>query len=317
MAAPLTRALLTPIGGLYAWAGARRIAKTPPERVGKPVICIGNITLGGAGKTPVTRTIRAMLTGLGAKPVTVSRGHGGRERGPLLVDPSRHSASDVGDEPLLHAADGPAFTARDRAAGARAAIGAGADVILLDDGFQNPGLHKDLSIVVFDADYGLGNGYVCPAGPLREPLEAGLARADAALVMRSAPSPGPRPDFLKGFGGLVVDAWLEPAGPAPEGRVLAFAGIARPEKFFSTLERMGADVVDGASYPDHHPFTEKELNWLANLAAEREARLITTEKDAARLSPAWRERVLALPVRARLFEADALTRLLAKTIGRE
>jgi tetraacyldisaccharide 4'-kinase len=316
LAAPVIRALLNPVGGLYAWAGARRIASTTPERVGKPVICIGNITLGGAGKTPLTRTIRAMLKQLGATPATVSRGHGGRERGPLLVDVARHSAADVGDEPLLHAMDGPALIARDRAAGAKAAIAAGANVIVLDDGCQNPGLHKDVSIVVFDGGYGLGNGRICPAGPLREPLAAGLARADAVIVIWGGPDGGARPDYLRDFNGPVLDGWLEPAAPGPDGPVLAFAGIARPEKFFATLEQIGAQMVDGAAYPDHHPFTDKELTWLAQMAKDNNARLITTEKDAARLSPTWRAQVLTLPVRARLAAPERLQALLTPLLKR-
>lgn len=313
-AAALTRTLLSPLATLYAFAGARRIAQATPSRVDAPVICIGNITLGGAGKTPVTRTVRERLIALGAAPATVSRGHGGRERGPLRVDLTQHTAADVGDEPLLHAADGPAFIARDRVAGARMAIAGGADTVLLDDGFQNPGLHKSLSILVFDADYGLGNGHICPAGPLREPLAAGLARADAAIVMRASPNPGPPPGFLSGFSKPVLDAWLEPTGAPPSGRLLAFAGIARPEKFFATLERLGADITDGAAYPDHHPFTDGELTWLERLAADREARLITTEKDAARLSPTWRAKVLTLPVRAKVFDASALDDLLSTAL---
>jgi tetraacyldisaccharide 4'-kinase len=315
-AARLTRALLTPIAHAYAAAGARRIATSAPQKVERPVICVGNVTLGGAGKTPVVRALRAMLAEGGVKAVTLSRGHGGRLKGPVQVDPATHSAADVGDEPLVHASDGPAVIARDRVAGARAAIGLGADAVLMDDGFQNPALHKDLSLLVFDADYGLGNGCIFPAGPLREPLDAGLARAQAIVVMRAAPAPGPRPDYLHGFAGPVLDAWLEPAGLKPEGRLLAFAGIARPEKFFATLERMGAEIVDGAAYPDHHPFNQGELTWLAKLAAAREARLITTEKDAARLPAPWRAQVLTLPVRARLFAPEPLADLLAGAVRR-
>lgn len=317
LAAPVTRALLTPIALAYTAIGRRRIATTQPQSVAAPVICIGNVTLGGAGKTPVTRTVRQRLAALGVQATTLSRGHGGREVGPLRVDLAQHSAADVGDEPLLHAADGPAFIARDRVAGARAALAAGAQAILMDDGFQNPGLKKDLSILVFDADYGIGNGRVFPAGPLREPLADGLARADAIIVMRSAPNAGARPEYLEGFGGPILDAWLEAAAPVPEGRLIAFAGIARPEKFFDTLVRVGADLVDGASYPDHHMFKDGELTWLSQLAADREARLITTEKDAARLSPDWRARVLTFPVRAHLFDPAGLDAVLARALKLE
>jgi tetraacyldisaccharide 4'-kinase len=292
------------------------VAKTTPERVERPVICIGNVTLGGAGKTPLTRTLRERLTARGLKVATLSRGHGGALKGPTLVDPARHSAADVGDEPLLHAADGLAVIARDRVAGARTAIAADADIVVMDDGFQNPMLHKDVSILVFDEGFGVGNGRLVPAGPLREALSDGLSRADAVVVMRTAPAPGARPDYLDGFKKPILDAWLEPTIAAPPGRLLAFAGIARPDKFFHTLEQIGATLVDGASYPDHHVFSEGELNWLAKLADDREARLITTEKDAVRLPAAWRAKILTLPVRARLADPAALDGLLQRVFAR-
>lgn len=316
LAAPMTRALLTPPSWLYQAVSRRRLANAKPVRVDRPVICIGNVTLGGAGKTPLTRTLRQRLTAAGHTVATLSRGHGGALKGPAQVDLSRHSAADVGDEPLLHAADGLAVIARDRVEGARTAIAAGADVIIMDDGFQNPSLHKDISILVFDEGFGIGNGRIVPAGPLREALGDALARADAIVMMRTAPAPGAPPEYLSDLRKPILDAWLEPTMSAPPGRLLAFAGIARPDKFFQTLEQMGANLVDGAAYPDHHAFTESELAWLSKLAQEREARLITTEKDAVRLPPGWRADILTLPVRARLADASALDAVLQPHLPR-
>lgn len=304
-AAVVLRGLLTPVSWAYAWVAAQRIATTRPRHAPVPVVCVGNLTVGGAGKTPITRALR---TKLGANAHTLSRGYGGRVEGPLRVTPDM-DAREVGDEPLLHAADGPAWVSRDRFAGAMAAAQAGAHVIIMDDGFQNPALAKDLSIVAVDAGFGVGNGQVFPAGPLRERLRAGLARADAIVMIGE--SEEPRPHWLERFQRPILRARLEPVGEAPKGKLVAFAGLARPEKFFDTLEAMDADIEDGVSFGDHHVYTEDDLNLLTQMADEREARLITTEKDAVRLSPAWRERVLVLPVTAQFSDDAALDAVLA------
>lgn len=308
-AAVVLKALLTPVSWAYAAVAAQRQRTTISRHAPVPVVCIGNFTVGGAGKTPISRAIRAKL---GPHTHTLSRGYGGRAIGPLRVTPDME-AGEVGDEPLLHARDGAAWVSRDRFAGALAAAQAGAHVIVMDDGFQNPALAKDLSIVAIDPAYGVGNGQVFPAGPLREPLSAGLARADAIVMLHntwSADTPE-QPEWLNSFRKPVLHAALSPVGDAPTGTLVAFAGLARPEKFFDTLEAVGADVADMVPYPDHHPYTEDDLNWLAQMAEERSARLITTEKDAARLSPAWRERVAVLPVAARFADEAALDALLA------
>ncbi|MBK8545278.1 MAG: tetraacyldisaccharide 4'-kinase [Caulobacteraceae bacterium] len=308
-AAVVLKALLTPVSWAYAAVAAQRQRTTISRHAPVPVVCIGNFTVGGAGKTPISRAIRAKL---GPHTHTLSRGYGGRAIGPLRVTPDME-AGEVGDEPLLHARDGAAWVSRDRFAGALAAAQAGAHVIVMDDGFQNPALAKDLSIVAVDPAYGVGNGQVFPAGPLREPLSAGLARADAIVMLHntwSADTPE-QPEWLNSFRRPVLHAALSPAGDAPTGTLVAFAGLARPEKFFDTLEAVGAEVADVVPYPDHHPYTEDDLTWLAQMAEERSARLITTEKDAARLSPAWRERVAVLPVAARFADEAALDALLA------
>ncbi|MBP6689908.1 MAG: tetraacyldisaccharide 4'-kinase [Hyphomonadaceae bacterium] len=308
-AAVVLKALLTPVSWAYAAVAAQRQRTTISRHAPVPVVCIGNFTVGGAGKTPISRAIRAKL---GPHTHTLSRGYGGRAIGPLRVTPDME-AGEVGDEPLLHARDGAAWVSRDRFAGALAAAQAGAHVIVMDDGFQNPALAKDLSIVAVDPAYGVGNGQVFPAGPLREPLSAGLARADAIVMLHntwSAETPE-QPEWLDSFRKPVLHAALSPVGDAPTGTLVAFAGLARPEKFFDTLEAVGAEVADVVPYPDHHPYTEDDLTWLAQMAEERSARLITTEKDAARLSPAWRERVAVLPVAARFADEAALDALLA------
>jgi tetraacyldisaccharide 4'-kinase len=301
------RALLTPLSWAYAFAAAHRIRTTISRHAPVPVVCIGNLTVGGAGKTPISRAIRAKL-GPGAH--MLSRGYGGRVEGPLRVTTDM-PASEVGDEPLLHARDGAAWIARDRLAGALAAAQAGAHAIIMDDGFQNPALAKDLSIVAVDPGYGVGNGQVFPAGPLRERLADGLARADAIVLLHPQGAEQIEQDWLDGFAKPILHARLEPSGIVPEGALVAFAGLARPEKFFDTLTGMGAKLADAVPFPDHHPFSDDDLKHLEALAKDHDARLITTEKDAARLSPEWRARVAILPVAARFADDAALETLLA------
>lgn len=310
-AAHALRTLLRPLSWGYAWMAAQRRRNTISRHAPVPVVCVGNFTVGGGGKTPVTRTIRAKL---GVHAHTLSRGYGGRLPGPLRVTPDM-AAAEVGDEPLLHAVDGPAWIARDRLAGALAAAQAGARAIVMDDGFQNPTLAKDLSLVVIDPTFGVGNGEVLPAGPLRERLGDGLERADAVVMLYSASPPdfqgGEIPDWLADFANPILRARLVPAGEVPCGKLLAFAGLARPEKFFDTLTALEAEVAESIPFADHHAYTEDDLRLLTQLAGERGATLITTEKDSARLSPDWRTRVSVLPVIAQFEDEAALDALLA------
>ncbi|GAN00186.1 tetraacyldisaccharide 4'-kinase [alpha proteobacterium U9-1i] len=306
------RALLTPVSWVYAWTAAQRIRNTTPRHAPAPVICVGNFTVGGAGKTPITRALRAKL---GANAHTLSRGYGGRLEGPLRVTPDM-DAREVGDEPLLHAADGPAWIARDRVAGALAAAQAGAHVIIMDDGFQNPALAKDLSVVAVDAGFGVGNGQVFPAGPLRERLSDGLARADAVVMLASGEDEAAPTDWLAGFNKPVLHARLEATSAAPEGPLVAFAGLARPEKFFDTLESIGADLEEALPFDDHHVFGAQDFALLDAMADERNARLITTEKDYVRLPTEWRAKVLTLPVQARFADEAILDALLAPIVSR-
>jgi tetraacyldisaccharide 4'-kinase len=306
--AGMLRALLTPVSWAYAAVAAHRYRSTITRRVPVPVVCVGNLTVGGAGKTPLARAIRAKL---GAAAHTLSRGYGGRVEGPLRVTPDM-DAREVGDEPLLHARDGAAWIARDRYAGALAAAQAGAQAIVMDDGFQNAALGKDLSIIAVDPQFGIGNGDVFPAGPLRERLHDGLARADAIVMLHNTAGEAPAvQDWLANCAKPVLHATLQPIGDIPHGKLVAFAGLARPEKFFDTLASLGGEVNEAVPFGDHHIYTEDDLQVLAQISEEHGAQLITTEKDAARLSPEWRARVAVLPVTAHFADEAALDALLA------
>ncbi|MFT6662704.1 MAG: tetraacyldisaccharide 4'-kinase [Maricaulis maris] len=309
----LARALLAPLGWIHAWAVARRIRKATPVRIGPKVVCVGNLTVGGTGKTPVTQTLMQRLAEMKLTAASLSRGYGGRETGPLRIDPATHDASTVGDEPLLLARTGQAWIARDRAAGGRAIEAAGGvDLVLMDDGHQNPDLAKDCSIVVVDGLTGWGPGTIVPAGPLREPVATGLARADAVIVMM--PDAATEPDWTGlGLADLsipVFHAWLEPLVPPPAGKLVAFAGIGRPEKFFDALRAAGGDIGEVAVYGDHHAFNAGDLRHLDALAAAHDAQLITTEKDWVRLPVDIQARVTAWPVRAVFANPGALDGLL-------
>lgn len=314
---PVTRALLTPPSWLWAAVTARRIARTIPHDPGVPVVCVGGLTVGGAGKTPVAQAVLEALRAKGLNAVALSRGYGGKLAGPVAVDPAAHTAAEVGDEPLMLASAAPAFVARDRVAGAHAAVADGAEVIVLDDGHQNPRLRKTLSLVVVDGEtrnreWPFGDGAVFPAGPMREPLKVGLARADAVVLMLPSDLTAADPALLALFGAKpVLTARLQPLAPPPSGPLLGFAGIAKPWKFERSLIAAGAQLADFAPFADHAPYTEEILRVLADRAAVFGASLITTEKDWVRLPPQWRARVVAWPVRARFEDEAALECVLA------
>ncbi len=311
-AAALLRALLHPLSLLYAWVTALKLSSAQPYNPGVPVVCVGALTLGGAGKTPVAIEIIRILKNSGLPVYGVSRGYGGSRAGPLLVDPDHHDAREVGDEPLLIAREARVVVGRDRAAAAQFARHSGARFLVMDDGHQNPSLQKTLSIVVIDAALGFGNGKVFPAGPLREPVAAGLARADAVVLMGArAAAADDVSGALERFHGPILEAELQPLGPPPDGPLVAFAGIGRPEKFFDALSAAGADLRDCAPFADHHPYTPGDLTLLARIAQSHRARLITTEKDALRLPAGWRAKVLVYPVQARFHDAAELVRVLS------
>jgi tetraacyldisaccharide 4'-kinase len=303
------RALL-PVAGLYALATALRRWRHRPYRPPVPVVVAGGLTLGGSGKTPLALALGERLAG--RQPHFVTRGYGGRSKGPLRVDPLRHTAAEVGDEPLLLARLAPTWVARNRAAGARAAVAAGAGLIILDDGFQNPFLAKDLSLLSIDSESALGNGHVFPAGPLREPLAMALKRASAVIGIGEDLSEierlvaGRRPIFR---------ARLVPGPQARDlagKRVFAFSGIGRPEKFFASLRAIGADLVTTRVFGDHHPYTAAEAAGLLGEAAQLNAVAVTTAKDQVRLPPAVQGHVTVLDVRLAFDPSPQLEALLAR-----
>lgn len=318
--APAIRALLRPVSWVWAFVTAHKIARARPFDPGVPVICVGNLTVGGTGKTPIVRELIERLTRRGVLVHGLARGYGGRLKGPLKVDPARHTAADVGDEPLMLAATLPMWISRDRPAGARAAAQAGAEVIVMDDGHQNPSLKKALSLLVVDGEtrggeWPFGDGAVFPAGPMREPLALGLARADAVVIMLPADLAEPDPELLALFAAKpVLIARLEPSAPPPPGPQLAFAGVGKPWKVERSLKAAGCDLVDFAGFPDHARYSEDTLKALEAHARAHGAGLLTTEKDWARLPPPWRAKVLAWPVRAKFEDEAALDRLLAAVV---
>ncbi len=291
---------LAPAAALWRAGAWLRGAGARPAPGGVPVICIGNLTAGGAGKTPMVAALMQRLRGQGIEVHVVSRGYGGVTRGPFKVAPERHEVRDVGDEPLMLAALGTVWVSRDRAAGVRAAAAEGARLVLLDDGFQNPRVFKDRSVLMVDAVHGFGNGRLIPAGPLREPVGRGLARADLVVLVgapearRAASTRWPALAAAQ-----VIGAELRPleTGLAVAGEpVLAFAGIARPEKFFETLRGLGARLVATRAFPDHHRYRPAVLRRLVAEARRAGAMLVTTEKDAVRLPPEFRGEVLTVQV---------------------
>jgi tetraacyldisaccharide 4'-kinase len=309
--------LLSPLGEAYGLAGRLRRGLVRPARAAVPVICVGNLTTGGVGKTPVAMALAEHLIAKGFCPHLLTRGYGGRGRGPVRVDPARHDAAAVGDEALLLADVAPTWCARDRARGAHAAVAAGAGLLIMDDGFQNPALYQDLALLVVDGSAGFGNHRLLPAGPLREPLAAGLARASAVIQVG--------PDLV-GLDRLLPDgmprlhARLVPAPHAPavrHRRVLAFAGIGRPEKLFRSLADAGAALVGRHAFADHHRYRRREVLSLLSEAAALDALCITTTKDLVRLPEDLRCSITIWPVAVSWGDQEALERVLdCVTIGR-
>lgn len=283
-----------------------RIQKTlynsrAPYRSHLPVVCVGNVQLGGSGKTPLVQALYKLIIeqGLARNPVILLRGYGGTERGPLAVNIAAHTAKDVGDEALLHAHYAPTIISRNRDAGARLAEANGHDLILMDDGLQNNQLSKTLSFLVFNTDQGLGNELTFPAGPLRETLDAALAKCHAVFQVGSGlPFTSPLP---------VYPCHLSaPVAANPHTRYVAFCGIGQPDKFFTTLHETHHTIIERVAFGDHQPYTDKMLNDLAQTAQAHQARLITTEKDFMRLPPEWRGQVDVLKISYVIGETDSL-----------
>lgn len=311
----VTSTALLPVSTLYRAAHRARIKGIAAKSLPIPIICVGNLTAGGAGKTP---TVMALLTYLHSKGVMahcISRGYGGALYGPVRVDPDEHTAAEVGDEPLLIARHAPCWVGKRRLSVATAAVLDGAKLIVMDDGLQNPSLSKDLSLLVVDGGYGFGNRRTLPSGPLRETLAEGLAKVQAVVMVGEDAQGVARvlPPSLP-----ILNASLQPA-PAAQAwagkRVLAFAGIGWPEKFFATLRELGAELVDTISFADHHPYREEEIRTLLVRAAQLHATLITTEKDAVRLPAALAAQVSVLPVHLVFADTPAFEALFAPLLA--
>ena len=321
---PGSGALLSPLAVIYGAAAQLRLRR-PGRSAGIPVICLGNLTVGGGGKTPAALAVARLLLSAHRRPFFLSRGYGGRLAGPVLVNPSVFRAVDVGDEPLLLARLASTIVARDRVAGAQAARLAGAGVIVMDDGFQNPSLKKDLAILVVDGRRGIGNGRIIPAGPLRAPLAAQLARAHALVIVGPGDGSDAVAEIARRRGLALFHGRLEPdretLAALMHPRILAFAGIADPEKFFATLADAGVEIAERRSFPDHHRYTPAEAKMLLASAERERLVLLTTEKDHVRLGGDPRLTALAvrtgvLPVRMRIQEEEAFREMVLNAVSR-
>ena len=310
--------LLTPLGALYGLVTAQRMRGAGLD-AGIPVICVGNYHVGGAGKTPAVLALTNLLRDLGETPVVLSRGYGGRLRGPVKVDPARHQAADVGDEPLMLARTVPVVVARDRTDGVALAKSQGATVILMDDGFQNPAIAKDVALIVIDGDRGVGNGRVFPAGPLRAPLSPQLALTDALIVIGDGFAAAPVAAAIAAQGKPVLSARLRPDEASVKSlrgkRVLAFAGIGDPGRFFRTLRASGLEVVRERAFDDHHPFSKDEIAELIAQARHDALTLVTTEKDMVRLRDAEAAQdIVAFPVTLEFEDPVQLRKFVASRL---
>ena len=311
--------LLMPLGALYGAVAGQRMQREGFD-AGIPVLCVGNYHTGGAGKTPTVRALAQLLRDLGETPVVLSRGYGGRLRGPVMVDPVRHAAADVGDEPLMLARTVPVTVARDRLNGVALARSQGASAILMDDGFQNPAVAKDASLIVIDANRGLGNACVFPAGPLRAPLHQQLARTDALIVIGERTGADVLIAQARARGIVLFRANIvadtDAAARLRGQRVLAFTGIGDPMRFFETLRNLGADVVATKTFADHHMFSVEELQALVTRAGRDGLALVTTEKDMARIVSDTHFRdfaaqITALPVNLAFADETAFAAFIA------
>jgi len=321
---PGSGGLLLPAAAVYGAVAALRM-QSPGQRVGLPVVCLGNLTVGGAGKTPAAIAVAGLFYAARERPFFLSRGYGGRLAGPVRVNPSVHSARDVGDEPLMLARHAPTIVARDRLAGARLAEFAGASVVVMDDGLQNCSLAKDLTVAVVDGRRGIGNGHIIPAGPLRAPLGLQLDRAQALMIVGAPDGAAYLLDRARRRGIAIFNARLEPDHSVIEAigrrKALAFAGIGNPEKFFATLQAADIEVAERAGFPDHHRYTATDAQGLIARAQTKGLMLVTTEKDLMRLSgepelEALAARTSVLPVRLVVEEAEQFRQMVLNAAKR-
>ena len=300
--------LLFPLSFIWRLGHYLRQKNVKPEKINVPIICVGNLTVGGSGKTPVVITLCRFLSGIGKSPSVLTRGFGGNKKGPIFVNTNIHQTSDVGDEPLMMAHSLDVCVSRNRPSGAKHIItNIKTDCIVMDDGLQNPTLEKDLKVAVFDGKFGIGNGLLLPAGPMRERLEEGLQNVDVVVfngedetnLTRKIPSNIP-----------VFTGELRPDDEIIEvmknRRVYGFAGIGNPSRFFKTLNSIGANVVGEAHFADHHPYTDTDMTQLNQEANQAGSELVTTQKDWMRLPAKWRDRVLIVPVRIHFSASDTI-----------
>lgn len=325
--------ILAPLGVPYWLAGWLRQKLIHPQKVSVPVICVGNVVAGGAGKTPVVQSLISMLKAKGIQAHVISEGYGGRIKKPTRVDPKIHTFEDVGDEALLLSQSAPVWIGKSRVKAAMQAVAAGAQTLILDDGFQDPSLYKDFSIIVIDGEVGFGNGMLIPAGPLREPVSRAIERTNAVVLIEN--DKGQRGNLwslatkiircVKGDGlhgkGEQTDrrdlpiwhAEIVPDAANLQGKkAVAFAGIGRPEKFFSTCRSLGAELIETKAFPDHHAYTQKELDDLVSLAEVNSAILLTTSKDAVRLPEALKAKITVVSINLKWTNVPELNNALAK-----
>ena len=300
--------LLFPLSFIWRFGNYLRKKNTQPEKMNIPIICVGNLTVGGSGKTPVVITLCRFLSGIGKSPSVLTRGFGGNKKGPIFVDRTLHQSSDVGDEPLMMAHSIEVCVSRERPLGAYHIIAnKQADCIVMDDGLQNPTIKKDLKLAVFDGKFGIGNGLLLPAGPMREKLVDGLRNVDIVIfngedeteLTRKIP-----PNIPVFTGELRPDD--EIIDTMKNRRVFGFAGIGNPSRFFKTLNDIGADIVGEAHFADHHPYTNADMIQLYEEANQAGSELVTTQKDWMRLPTEWRDRVLTIPVRIHFSATDSI-----------
>lgn len=315
--AVLCKTVLSPFAAAYGWAARQRFDLYYPIPMARPVVCVGNLVTGGAGKTPVAMSLVDILQADGHNPHLLSRGYGGSEAGPIQVSPDRDTAADVGDEALLLVTKAPTWVARNRALGAQAAIDTGASLVIMDDGFQNPAIYKDFSLLVIDGGAGFGNGAVMPAGPLREDMVFGLSRADAIVIL-GEDTKGVADTLAQHTDKPAFTASLQPDAGNPDlfgKHVFAFAGIGRPEKFKDSLIAAGA-IVDGfGSFPDHCAYEEKDLGELMQEADAKDSPVLTTAKDYVRLPAALKERVDVFAVHAVWDDPEGIAALIRSKIS--
>lgn len=303
---------LYPLGALYGFATKLRLALNHSQKINKPVICIGNLTAGGTGKTPVSISIAKILQKKGKKPFFISRGYGGLLSG-VVVDKTKHSPKEVGDEPLLLAAQAPTIVDANRFQAAQKATLEGADIIIMDDGFQNPSLHKDISFIVVDGNTWFGNGFCIPAGPLRESIASGLKRANAIIIV-GKPERENNPKELSSL--PIFYASIEPMKPQTKNKnILAFAGIGRPEKFYTSLAELGLTPIETIDFPDHHYYMEKELNDIITKAKELDADIFTTTKDMVKIPNHLQKHFNALEIGIKWSDEESLTKFIMERIS--